>query len=170
MVSRSDTSWRARSCPRICSGVMSSAWTQRGDRLTDLAALSVRAGDVDEHPGLPFGGQPGGVHGGGGAQCPARVAQFDRDGDLVQPTLTGPNSVLNSLCPSPSSPGDPARPLKLAVGGVRVVDPGGDDGALQGQAAPQRHGLRVASGRPSATARRPRCGRSPRPGRSAGRR
>ena len=47
--------------PADSSGVMSSAWTQRGHRLIDLPALGVRAGDVDEHPGPPLGRQPGRV-------------------------------------------------------------------------------------------------------------
>ena len=50
----------------------------------DLAALGVGAGHVDRHPGAPFGGQPGGIHGGGDSQRTASVAEFDRDGDLVQ--------------------------------------------------------------------------------------
>ena len=49
-----------------------------------LAALGVRAGDVDEHPGTPFGGQAASVDRGGCAQGAARVAQLDGDGDLVQ--------------------------------------------------------------------------------------
>ena len=53
MVSRLDTSWRARSCSRISSGVMSSAWASAATAAPELAALRVRAGDVDEHPALP---------------------------------------------------------------------------------------------------------------------
>ena len=57
---------------------------ERGDRLIDLAALSMGAGHVDKHPGLSFGRQAGGVHIGSGTQCATCVTNFDGNGDLIR--------------------------------------------------------------------------------------
>ena len=107
--------------------------------LADLAALGVRAGNVDEHPRTPFGGQAAGVDGGGGAEGMARIAQLDRNRDLVQGHVgraeLGVVVVASLAQPGSGLPGL----LQMAVGRVRVVETRGDDGALQGQPAPQRY-------------------------------
>ena len=97
---------------------------QRGDGFVDLAALGVSAGDVDEHPGPPFGGQAGGVHGGCGAQGAARVAELDGDGDLIQPHVGRAELGVVVVAPLAEPPGDLAGPLQVAVGGVGVVERG----------------------------------------------
>ena len=98
--------------------------TQRGDRLGDLAALGVRAGHVDEHPGAPFGGQPGGVHRGSDPQSPARIAEFDGDRDLIQADVGRAELGVVVVAALAELPGDLAGPLKLAIGGAGVVESG----------------------------------------------
>ena len=69
-------------------------FTKRRHRLGDLAALGMCTGHIDQHPGAPFGRQPGGVHSGGNAQGAASVAEFAAMAISYRPTLAGPNSVL----------------------------------------------------------------------------
>ena len=99
-------------------------FAQRGDGLGDLAALRVSAGNVDDHPGAPFGGQPAGVHGGGGPQGPARITEFDGDRDLIQADVGGTELSVVVVASLAKLPGDLAGPLKMAVGGAGVVDAG----------------------------------------------
>ena len=77
---------------------------QRGYRLTGLAALGMSAGHVDQHPGPAFGRQP--LVSTAAAARSARPASPSSTAIAISysRTLAGPNSVLYSLCPSPSRP------------------------------------------------------------------
>ncbi len=135
---------------------------QHADGLVGLTALGVCAGHLDEQAGLPFGRQAAGVHRGGGTQRAARVAQVDGDSDLLQSHVGRAELGVVVVAALAEPSGDLFGALKLVVGGIGVVDPGGDDRALQGQPTPQRHGLQV-----TAVSQRPqrlRCG----PGRLLG--